>query len=117
MNDDIYALADDVILKKTGERLKSLRLKQNITQESMADRSQLSLSAIKRMEKGDIHSMESLIRYLRMLRQLDYLEDFVMEEPISPNEYYKMLHASKNQNNRKRASKKIVLSDKIESEW
>ena len=34
--EDVYMLADDVVQRKIGARLKALRLKQNITQQSLA---------------------------------------------------------------------------------
>lgn len=36
MIEDIYSLSDILILEKIGERVKTARLKQNITQESLA---------------------------------------------------------------------------------
>ena len=35
--DNIYMLTDGAILVKIGERLKSIRLKQNITQQSLSE--------------------------------------------------------------------------------
>lgn len=35
--DDIYMLADAAILNRIGGRLRAVRLKQNITQQSLAD--------------------------------------------------------------------------------
>lgn len=42
--EDIYVMTDAIILAKIGERLRSLRLKQNITQESLGDSADVSLS-------------------------------------------------------------------------
>ena len=47
--EDIYAMTDAVILSKIGARLKLLRLKQNITQESLSEAANVSLSVIKKV--------------------------------------------------------------------
>ena len=45
--EDIYMLADSAILARIGERLKSARLKQNITQQTLAEDTCVSLSSLK----------------------------------------------------------------------
>ena len=59
--DNIYILADTIILYRIGDKLKSVRLKQNITQQSLAEEANVSLSTIKKMEKGEKISQENLI--------------------------------------------------------
>ena len=49
--DDIYLLADAVILGKIGQHLKTVRLKQNITQQSLAEAANVSLSTIMMSEE------------------------------------------------------------------
>ncbi len=51
--DDVYMLADAVILSKIGSHLKAARLKQNITQQSLADAAGISLSSPKKIETGE----------------------------------------------------------------
>lgn len=115
---DIYSLSDTIIKQKIGERLKSMRLKQNLTQERLADDAQVSLSSIKKIEKGEIGSFDSLLRVLRMLGKLDIFQQFVDEEEMSPNEYYEFVNSFKKKK-RKRASKTQVknISTNNESEW
>ena len=114
--DDIYMLADAVILNKMGQQLKSIRLKQNITQQSLAEAAEVSLSTIKKMENGEIRSFDSLLRVLRTLGKLDVLQPLVEEESLSPSEYYALVH-SKGKAVRKRAAGKINRMDKEDSEW
>ena len=114
--DNIYILADTIILCKIGNKLKSVRLKQNITQQSLAEETNVSLSTIKKMEKGEIRSFDSLLRVLRTLGKLDVLQPLIDEEPLSPNEYYKMVQASRT-TVRKRAFGKAYHNKKEESEW
>ena len=69
--EDIYMLADPIILEKIGNHLKQNRLKQNITQQSLSEASCVSLSSLKNIEKGEIRSFDSLLRVLRTLGKLD----------------------------------------------
>ena len=114
--DDIYILADAVILDRIGGKLRSVRLKQNITQQSLSEATNVSLSSIKKMEKGEIRSFDSLLRVLRVLGKLDILLPLVEEEQMSPSEYYAFVHASQS-TTRKRAAGKINHVKKEESEW
>ena len=90
--EDIYLLADEMILSKIGQRLKALRLKQNITQQRLAEESGVSLSTVKKIENGEIRSFDSLIRVLRTLGKLDVFQPLVEEEQLSPSEYYEFVH-------------------------
>ena len=88
--DDIYMLADTIIFNRIVGNLKAARLKQNITQQSLADAADISLSSLKKIEKGEI---------------LDVLQPLVEEEQLSPSEYYKLVHSIKSRRQRKRASR------------
>ena len=78
-------LADAIILNRIGNHLKTARLKQNITQQRLADAADISLSS--KIEKGEIGSFNSLLRVLRTLRKLNVLQPLVDEEQLSPSEY------------------------------
>ena len=109
-------LSDGMIQSKIGERLKAVRLKQNITQQALAEESGVSLSSVKKIEKGEIGSFDSLLRVLRTLGKLDVLLPLVEEEQLSPSEYYELVNkASKAQ--RKRAAGKSTKKDKEEQVW
>ena len=103
--DDIYMLADIIIFNRIAGNLKAARLKQNITQQSLADAADISLSSLKKIEKGEIGSFNSLLRVLRTLGKLDVLQPLVEEEQLSPSEYYKLVHSIKSRRQRKRASR------------
>ena len=114
--EDVYMLSDGMIQSKIGERLKAVRLKQNITQQALAEESGVSLSSVKKIEKGEIGSFDSLLRVLRTLGKLDVLLPLVEEEQLSPSEYYELVNkASKAQ--RKRAAGKSTKKDKEEQVW
>ena len=114
--EDVYMLSDGMIQSKIGERLKAVRLKQNFTQQALAEESGVSLSSVKKIEKGEIGSFDSLLRVLRTLGKLDVLLPLVEEEQLSPSEYYELVNkASKAQ--RKRAAGKSTKKDKEEQSW
>jgi transcriptional regulator with XRE-family HTH domain len=114
--DDIYMLADTVILSRIGNKLKTVRLKQNITQQSLSETANVSLSSIKKMEKGEIRSFDSLLRVLRILGKLDILQPLVEEDQLSPTEYYDFVHSS-HATIRKRAVGRIHQAKKEEPTW
>ena len=113
---DIYMLADTIILGKIGEKLKSVRLKQNITQQSLAEAANVSLSTIKKIENGEIRSFDSFLRVIRILGKLDVLQPLIDKEEMSPSEYYDLVNSSKSQQ-RKRAFGKLDNTNKEDSEW
>ena len=109
-------LADEVIQRKIGEKLKAVRLKQNITQHALAEESGVSLSSVKKIEKGEIGSFDSLLRVLRTLGKLDVLLPLVEEEQLSPSEYYELMQKA-GAHQRKRAAGKSTQKDKEELSW
>ena len=104
-----------MILTKIGEHLKALRLKQNITQQALAEEAGVSLSSVKKIEQGAIGSFDSLLRVLRTLGKLDVLLPLVEEEQLSPNEYYEMVQKA-GAHKRKRAAGK-THKEKEELSW
>ena len=111
--EDIYVLSDEMIRRKMGEKLKAVRLRQNITQQTLAEEAGVSLSSVKKIEKGEIGSFDSLLRMLRMLGKLGVLLPLVEEEQLSPSEYYEMLQKSASHQRKRAAGKK----DKEELQW
>ena len=61
---NVYSLSDNLIQKRIGEKMKALRLRQNITQKSLAQAADISLSSVKKIEGGQIGTFESLLRCL-----------------------------------------------------
>ena len=110
-------LADATILNRIGSHLKKVRLRQNITQQSLADASGVSLSSLKKIEKGDIASFDSLLRVLRTLGKLDVLHPLVDEEQMSPSEYYELVHSARHKHQRQRAVGQLNHRNREESAW
>lgn len=113
--DDIYMLSDAQLCKRIGNRLKATRLKRNITQQSLAEASSISLSSVKKIENGEIGNFDSLLRILRTLGMLEEISSLFEEEQLSPSEYYDIVNKARKQT-RKRAAGRIK-TDKEESEW
>ncbi|PWB01571.1 helix-turn-helix domain-containing protein [Duncaniella muris] len=118
MEENIYMLPDSEIRRRLGQKIRHLRLRQNFTQTSLAEQAQVSLTTLKRIEKGDISYFDSLMRVLRILGELDVFSSLIKEDEMSPNEYFEFVEASKKQ--RKRASgnnKTNTQPNTQESEW
>ena len=80
---DFYSLADKQIAIEIGGRIRSLRLRRNMTQQQLSDATMLSLNAIKSTESGKA-KLSTLIAVLRELGALDGLDHFIPEVTISP---------------------------------
>lgn len=113
--DDIYTLSDTQLTKRIGEKLKAIRLKRNITQQSLAEASSISLSSLKKIENGEIGTFDSLLRVLRTLGMLESISALFEEEQLSPSEYYEMVNKAK-KHMRKRAVGKLKVNNE-KSDW
>jgi transcriptional regulator with XRE-family HTH domain len=79
------ALSETQILETMGQRIKTLRLERNLSQEALAKHAGISLPTLQRLEAGKGQpKTESLIRVLRSLRRLDQLEAVFEPPPLSP---------------------------------
>ena len=119
MEENIYMLSDGEVRRRLGQKIRHLRLRQDFTQVSLAEQAQVSLTTLKRIEKGDISYFDSLMRVLRILGELDVFSPLIKEDEMSPNEYYEFVEASKKKQ-RKRASgnnNTHTESNTEESEW
>ena len=119
MEENIYMLPDSEIRRRLGQKIRHLRLRQDFTQVSLAEQAQVSLTTLKRTEKGDISYFDSLMRLLRILGELDVFSSLIKEDEMSPNEYFEFVEASKKKQ-RKRASgnnKTNTQPNIEESEW
>ena len=61
------------MLKVLGENLRASRLADNLSQKTAAERSGISLKAIRNLEAGENASTLSLLSYCRTLRKTDWL--------------------------------------------
>jgi len=86
---DTFSLSDKAIQAELGSRIRSLRLRNNMTQQELADATTLSLNTIKSLESGR-GKLATLIAVLRELGALDQLNKFIPEPSISPLQLAKM---------------------------
>jgi len=109
-----YSMSDKAILSDLGSRLKSLRIRRNITQESLAEMTLLSLGTIKSLEVGKA-KLSTIVAVLRELDALHELDHFIPQAHISPIEI-----ASRKTAERVRAGRKPVEIEAetiVESDW
>jgi len=80
---DFYSMTDKGIAAEIGGRLRSLRLRRNLTQQQLSEATMLSLNTIKSLESGK-GKVSSLIAVLRELGAVDALDGFIPEAQVSP---------------------------------
>lgn len=109
---NIENLSDDAICVEMGERIKSLRLRKNLTQEDVARLTNLSLNPIKSLEHGQA-KLSTIVAVMRVLGNLDALDSFIPEAPVSPMQIVKM-HGKKRQRG---SGRRIAKEPQGESKW
>jgi transcriptional regulator with XRE-family HTH domain len=67
-----------------GEQIRSLRLRKNIDQATLAERSGISVSALRNLEGGRGATLTTLIKTLRSLERTDWLDMLAPAVSISP---------------------------------
>lgn len=77
------------LLKEMGERIRDIRIAQNLTQEEMAADIGVSLSTIKRIESGTGSTLENFLRILRYFNLTQNLEVLIPEQQQSAEEIYR----------------------------
>lgn len=80
----------DVLLGKVADALLRVRLNQNLTQQTVADRSGISLKAVVNLESGNGASLKSFLSVCRTLGKLEWLDALTPPEGPSPMELLKL---------------------------
>ncbi len=70
--------------KRIGDQVRNLRIRMNLDQRVLAERSGVSWSAVKNLEGGKGVSLKTLIRVLRILDRTVWLESLSPVTTISP---------------------------------
>lgn len=78
--------ADDVA-KELSNRFKQYRISCQLTQEELADKSMVSLSTIKRFEKGEDIGLSKLIRLMESLDLIGNLDILIPDQSDRPSYY------------------------------
>ena len=87
---DYYGMSDKGILVEIGTRLKSKRLRKNLSQQELAERAGISRNTVSDMEGGGSTTPHNFIRTLRVLDSLDELEHLLPEPAMSPVQMLRM---------------------------
>jgi len=109
---NIALMTNKEILKLIGSRIKNERIAQNIQQVQLADKSNLSVRAILRLEQSGEIAFEKLVKVLRSLNRLEQIAQFMDLTNELENLSYEEF--SKKQKNRK---KRVFKVDTKEEFW
>jgi transcriptional regulator with XRE-family HTH domain len=71
---------------KLGQHLRTLRLRQDIDQQTLAARAGVALNAVKNLESGKGGTVRSLLRVIHTLGREDWLRALAPQVSISPLE-------------------------------
>ena len=77
----VYQTREEM-LKVLGENLKASRLAENLSQQVVAERSGISLKAVRNLESGENASTLSLLSYCRTMRKIELSHSM---RPHTPN--------------------------------
>lgn len=80
----ISNLGDKAVLAKIGNFIRQKRIKQDLTQLDLADQAAISRSTLSLIERGENIALITLIKILRILDALYVLENFQINEELSP---------------------------------
>lgn len=81
---DFSLLSDKAILNKIGLFVQQIRIKQNLNQQELANKSAVSRSTLSLLERGENISLINLLKILRILDALYVLKGFEVREDVSP---------------------------------
>lgn len=104
------AESDSALLQQLGTFIKQHRLSQNMTQERVANNAGLSRSTLSLLERGEVVTLDSFIRVLRVLDLLHVMDSFKIADHPSPLERMKL------KKRRKRAREKPTPPP-LKSDW
>ena len=105
-------LSDSAILVQIGQFVQQSRLRQNKSQQQVADAAGVNRTTLSQVENGKGGTLSSLIQILRVLNQLSFVKAFQVEERPSP-----MYLATLEMKKRKRARNKKGLKPYELPDW
>jgi transcriptional regulator with XRE-family HTH domain len=82
-----------------GRQLRDLRLRQNVDQRQLAEQAGVALNVVKNLEAGKGATVKSLVKVLRVLERIEWLDSLAPAVSISP------LQMLKSKPSRQRASR------------
>ena len=83
---DLYEYTTPELVRRLGERVKDYRMRCNLTQKEVAERSGIGLTTIHKFENGSAGniSLSTFILLLKVVGQINALDDVLPELPESP---------------------------------
>ena len=83
---DFYEYSTPELVRLLGSRFKEYRMRCNLTQKEVAEQSGIGLTTIHKFEKGTANSLSlsTFILLLRVVGQVNALDDVLPELPESP---------------------------------
>lgn len=110
--EDLYSRTNEAILEEVGRRLARARLNRNLRQAELAENAGVSLRTVQNAEAGQSCSLETFIRLLRALGELEGLAAWLPDRGPSPIDL-----ADRQGKERKRASGRRADSEEEEWTW
>jgi len=77
----------EAILKRIGQSIHERRLRKNITQRTLAERSGISMTAVKHLERGVGATLGSFVQVCRTLDMDGWIEEIEPRDELSPIAY------------------------------
>lgn len=83
---DLYVYSTPELVRMLGTRFKDYRMRCNLTQKEVADQTGIGLTTIHKFENGTARnlSLSTLILLLKVVGQINALDDLLPELPESP---------------------------------
>jgi len=78
------SMSDKVLAGQIGAFIKHHRMKQNITQDVLANAAGISRSTLSLLERGETVTLATLMQVLRVLDLLQIMDAFNIQESLSP---------------------------------
>lgn len=107
-----HSRSDKSLSETIGKFIKHHRTKQQLTQQELANKANISRSTLSLLERGETVTISTLLQVLRVLELLHVMDSFTIEQSISPIALAKAEQAEK-----QRVRSKGKSKDKNESEW
>lgn len=103
MNKKNYTKED----KKRGKRIKAVRKKHNLTQESMAEILNISVSMLKKLESGENNITISSLKYLKS--EFNVSSDFILFGEVKNNNHFEYQFESVSSEEKMKIFLKILI--------
>jgi transcriptional regulator with XRE-family HTH domain len=87
---DYRFVGPEVVTAEIGRRIKAHRLRCNLDQRTVAERSGVGLKTLRALEQGTGSTVETLVRVMKGLDMIQALDGFLPEPSVSPIAVFEM---------------------------